>query len=121
MCSAFALPALPPQFLYQAPPGAQQLALPDFLNVPHFGQAASLTEAMPSVFMLVGAEVVSTISFRLEIDRKGDTYCRVVVKLHPCDEIDPNAPVNMSFLLAFERTQAAPQSFCLNDAACKNM
>ena len=26
-----------PHFLYQAPPGAQQLARPDFSNVPHFG------------------------------------------------------------------------------------
>ena len=27
----------PPQFLYQAPPGAQQLRRPDFLNVPQVG------------------------------------------------------------------------------------
>ena len=34
--STFSLIELP-QFLNQAPPGAQQLTLPDFLNVPHFG------------------------------------------------------------------------------------
>ena len=31
----------PPQFLYQAPPGAQQLRRPDFLNVPQFGHATT--------------------------------------------------------------------------------
>ena len=36
------LPALP-QFLYQAPPGAQQLRLPDFLTTPHLGHALLLT------------------------------------------------------------------------------
>ena len=36
-------------------------------------------------------------------------------------DIDPDDPVNMSYLLASEWTQAAPQSFCLNDAAWKNM
>jgi len=34
--SNFVLPTLP-QFLYQLPPGAQQLTRPDFLNAPHFG------------------------------------------------------------------------------------
>ena len=36
LCSIFLLPA-PPQFLYQAPPGAQQLTRPDFLNMPQVG------------------------------------------------------------------------------------
>ena len=36
LCSTFLLPA-PPHFLYQPPPGAQQLIRPDFSNVPHFG------------------------------------------------------------------------------------
>ena len=36
VCSVFELP-LAPQFLNQAPPGAQQLCLPDFLMVPHLG------------------------------------------------------------------------------------
>ena len=34
VCSNFKSPALP-QFLNQAPPGAQQLRFPDFLTVPH--------------------------------------------------------------------------------------
>ena len=41
MCSTFTLPA-PPQVLYQAPPGAQQLTRPDFLNKPHLGHAIDL-------------------------------------------------------------------------------
>jgi len=36
MYSTFFLPT-PPQLLNQAPPGAQQLTLPDFRNVPHLG------------------------------------------------------------------------------------
>ena len=32
-------------------------------------------------------------------------------------DIDPKEPVNMAFLLAFELTQAAPHSVCLNDVA----
>ena len=31
--------------------------------------------------------------------------------------IDADDPANMTFLLAFEWTQAAPHSFCLNDDA----
>ena len=39
--STFLLRA-PPQFLNQAPPGAQQLYLPDFSNVPHLGHVIVL-------------------------------------------------------------------------------
>ena len=38
----------PAQFLYQAPPGAQQLTRPDFLNVPQLGHIV-LAEATPGV------------------------------------------------------------------------
>ena len=48
---AFLLLALP-QFLYQAPPGAQQLTLPDVLNVPHFEHVVSML--MTSVLVLIG-------------------------------------------------------------------
>ena len=47
--------AAPPQFLYQAPPGAQQLTRPDFANVPHFGHIVLLgivdvkAEELPTV------------------------------------------------------------------------
>ena len=41
----------------------------------------------------------------------------VAVAVHTVRDIDPDEPVNMSFLLAFELTQAAPQSFWLNDTA----
>ena len=36
-------------------------------------------------------------------------------------DIDPDDPANISFLLAFEWTQVAPQIWCLNDAAPINM
>ena len=115
--SAFLLPS-PPQFLYQAPSGAQQLALPDFSNVPHFGHVISLLEVMVSVLTLTDVVIGIRTSSRPGISRR-DKYWRVVVKVHTCDDIDPNEPANMSFLLAFERTQAAPHSVCLNDVACQ--
>ena len=41
--------------------------------------------------------------------------------MHTDGDIDPDEPSNISFLLAFEWTQAVPQSFRLNDVACQNM
>ena len=41
--------------------------------------------------------------------------------VHTSDDIDPNDPVNMAFLVAFEWTQASPQSLCWNEVASKNM
>ena len=40
---------------------------------------------------------------------------------HTVADIDPSDPANMPVLLAFELTQATPQSFCLNELAPKNM
>ena len=49
--SNFLLPAPPPQFLYQAPPGAQQLARPDVLNIPQFEHivTGAMTPSVTSV------------------------------------------------------------------------
>ena len=76
---------------------------------------------MASVLVLAGVVIgAPTISSRSGIGRR-DTWSGVVaVKAHTCDDIDPYEPVNMPFLLAFERTQADPHSFCLNDdVACQ--
>jgi len=51
----FSLPVLP-QFLNQAPPGAQQLTRPDFLNVPHFGHIIT-AEATSGVVSDVAIDV----------------------------------------------------------------
>ena len=117
LCSAFLLPT-PPQFLYQAPPGAQQLALPDFKNVPHFEHVIVLAIIEVLTDVVIG---VRTISSRSGTDRR-DTYsgtdrrvvmCRYArsgrVSQTTC-EIDPGDPSNMSSLLAPEETQASPQS-----------
>merc|ERR1719174_3373599 len=58
----------------------------------------------------------------------GDT-CRHAVTARLSDDlyinvaahIVPAEPVNMSILLAFDFTQGARQSCCLNDVACQNM
>ena len=47
----FSLPT-PPHFLNQAPPGAQQLSLPDFLNVPHREQ--TILFAMVEAMIVIG-------------------------------------------------------------------
>ena len=67
---AFLLPT-PPQFLNQSPPGAQQLALPDFSNVPHFEHIMLLVEVMASVLVLAGVVIdAPAISSRSGIDRR---------------------------------------------------
>ena len=54
----------------------------------------------------------STAAWSSVVDENGG-----VVVVQAVSDIDPDEPINMFFLLAFELTQAAPQSFCLNDAA----
>ena len=49
------------------------------------------------------------------LDDNGD------VNVHTVCDIDPDEPVNMSVLLAFELTQSTPHNFCLNDNASKNI
>ena len=41
--------------------------------------------------------------------------------VHTVSDIDPGDPSNMRFLVAFEWTQTAPQSCCLNDVALMNI
>ena len=62
---------------------------------------------------LVGENLrhLSTASLSSALDQSA----KVVV--HAVRDIDPEDPVNMFLLLAFELTQLAPQSFWLNDAA----
>ena len=59
LCPNLLLPELP-QFLYQAPPGAQQLARPDFLNMPQCGHVI-LAKATPGVVnaMPIGVLAIS--------------------------------------------------------------
>ena len=69
--------APPPQSLYQAPPGAQQLSLPDFLNLPHFRHVTALPVVMNIVLALAGVVIdARIISSRSGIGRR-DTCFRV--------------------------------------------
>ena len=71
--SKFSLRA-PAQFLNQAPPGAQQLFLPDFSNVPHLGHVVVLVIVKVIPGVLTDAVIgVLTISSRSGNDRC-DTY-----------------------------------------------
>ena len=66
--------ASPPQFLNQAPPGAQQLTLPDFRNVPHLGHI--VVRSIIGVLVGVLPDVLVdglTMSSRLGIGWR-DTY-----------------------------------------------
>ncbi len=73
LCSTLLLPE-PPHLLNQAPSGAQQLTLPDFLNVPHFGHVIALAIVEMMAGVLTDAIIgVRTISSRSGIGRR-DTY-----------------------------------------------
>ena len=127
LCSTFLFPA-PPQFLNQAPPGAQQLTLPDFSNVPHFGHVIVLAFAAVMVGVLTDAVIgVCTTSSRSGNGRRvmcwrvAGVVAGVETDVHTVTGIDPDEPINIPILLAFECTQAAPQSLRLNDAAFQNM
>ena len=61
LCSTSLLPG-PPQFLYQAPPGAQQLTRPDFSNVPHFGHVIALATVGVMDGVLIGVLLMSSRS-----------------------------------------------------------
>jgi len=56
----------PPQLLNQAPPGAQQLILPDVANVPHFGHviAFAIVEVIAGVLtdVVIGLFTISSRS-----------------------------------------------------------
>ena len=104
----------PPQLLNQAPPGAQQLILPDLWNVLHFGHVILL--AFADVIDNVLTDVLA-MSSRSDIGLRG-TYWRVSclvagvwADLQIPRDINPGEPVNMSFLFASDRTQAGPQRF----------
>ena len=102
LCLTFLLPA-PPQLLYQLPPGAQQLSLPDFSNVPHFGHVIVL-----AIFGVMNGVPIAVLvmSSRSGFGRR-DTYRRVSCLVssvcfaaeHTVTDIDPNEPENMSVLL----------------------
>ena len=88
-----------PQFLYQEPPGAQQLTRPVFSNVPHLGQIV-LDEVS-------GVVVVNVV----------DVDVMDVDVAHSPRAMDPDEPTNMSSFSAFECTQAFPQRIRLNEVA----
>ena len=116
--SAFLLETFP-QFLNQAPPGAQQLVLPDVRNVPHFVHTivSSTAEVVDSV-LTDALSGVPTLRSRSIIGRRDTNWrepCTLVV-VQAIRDIDPCEPSNISLLLAIDWTQTAPQSFCLNDA-----
>ena len=93
----------PPQFLYQAPPGAQQLARPDFVNVPQFGHIV-IGEAASSV-VSEGAIVVIVIGdSHLASHRWGFDAPHCVV------ESPPDEPSKVWFLVACDKNQPDPQS-----------
>ena len=67
--------------------------------------------------VLVGVLIISSLS----IIGCREAYTCWGTDVHTVRDIDPGEPSNISFLLASDRTQAAPQSSCLNDAACANI
>ena len=67
--------------------------------------------------VLIGVLAMSSRSGRVNSIGFRDIYC-VVGDLHTFRDIAKvGEPANMSTLVALDRIQASPQSFCLNDAA----
>ena len=108
LCSTLLLPTLP-QLLNQAPPGAQQLALPDFSKMPHFEHVIrfAVVEVVDSVLSEMAIGVLTTSSLS-GIGRR-DTYecvtrtlVGVGIDTHTVWDIDPNECTNMLALLALE-------------------
>ena len=99
----FLLPTRP-QLLNQVPPGAQQLTLPDFWNVPHFGHVnvlavVEVTDGVLLTEVLIG---VLAMSSRSGIDQRIG-YWRVPCVMdgvYTVRDIDPVVPPNMPTLLA---------------------
>ena len=85
-----------PQFLYQAPPGAQQLTRPDFMNVPQFGHNVA-ANATPDV-------AFGVFPFCHRASHRSDDEAG-----HAARDIDPEEPTNMAHFDARVSSQAAPQ------------
>ena len=118
----------PPQFLNQAPSGAQQLLLLDFSNVPHLGHVIVLVIVDVTAGVLTDVVIdVLTISSRSDNGRRDTYWCvgsvvtDVGAGVHTICDIDPDVPSNMRVFGALEWTQKAPQSFCLKDVAWENI
>ena len=69
---------------------------------------------MARVFMLLGAVTGARTINSLSVNGRCVTW-------QTFRDIDPDELVNMDFLVAFDRTQAAPQSVCLNEGVSENM
>ena len=102
LCSAFSFPVAA-HFLYQAPPGAQQLTLPDFLNVAHFGHVILLAIIEVTVGVLTDVIVIGvcTTSSRSGNGRRVTCWpvvlvvAGVEVEVDIFCDIDPCEPSNM--------------------------
>ena len=123
VCSTFALPPLP-HILNQVPPGAQQLTLPDFAKVPHWGHViGDITTDAATVdeVDVVYTACIALFKLVMGVDDKLLIAVDDVVPVHSVRGIDPGEYTNILFFHAVEWTQELPQSFRLNDSAPQNM
>ena len=77
VCSNFGSPGLP-HCLFQIPPGAQQLSLPDFLITPHLGHKAALRGTEPPGIKSFGNRFSLLVKIRFNAPYKdGSQDCRL--------------------------------------------
>ena len=80
-----------------------------------------LVEASFVVILRAGVDILSDVESivtpAIAVDGRENTG----VVAHVVEDIDPDERTNMAVLLAFKSTQAALQSFCLNEVAPKNI
>ena len=86
------------------------------VGAPAFLVATLVVVVATLVVVVAGVDFLSdtgTPAEKIVLDRGENT----VVVAHTVWDMDPDEPVNMKVLLAFEWTQAAPRSFHLKDTA----
>ena len=84
--------------------------------MPHFEHAIALAilEVMAGALTDAGIGVLTAISSRSVIGRRVTYWC---AGPHTVGDIEPDERSNIWLLLAFEWTQAAPQSVCRKDVS----
>ena len=80
-----------------------------------------LVEASFVVILRAGVDILSDVEIIVTPTIAVDGRENTGVVAHVVEDIDPDELANMENLVAFEWTQASPQSFCLNEVAPKNI
>ena len=88
--------------------------------MPHFGHIFVLAIVEEMTAVLISMRAISSrsgIVWRVIYRRAANVVTDACGGGHTVGDMEPDVPSNMEFLLAFERTHAVVQSFCVNAGA----